>query len=658
MRRAPVLHVRHGIAWLLAFSLSGCASQIQPRVPPPEAGPTAPRQAAVEPPVAQQPQAEAPPPVPPPAPEMPAAQRPEAEVPKAQAPPPVPQPPPKLVSFRFEDADLEVVLKSLADLAGINIVLAQGVKAKVTMWIDRVPATEAFAILQAILEANNLAAIKSGPVYKIVPIAAAAQQQTPIGVGQDDGLATAEGFHTQIVPVQHLSVEELVKVLQPLVAPGRVLAYRETNSLILSGQASMIRRLLQTIRSMDVAGQQREVQQIYVYRVENARATDLANILMNLWGEKRLGGPARPEAARSPGTLLPPQPPRPGIPAIPAVAESPGPLIAAPAPEEARFVGEVRIVPDERMNTLLIKATPPDFRLIEETIKKLDLTPKQVAIEVLAAEITLTDSFNFGLEWFLRAGDVAVQQFFGAGPLQLVKGASLSSTGFTLTFVDQDKFRLFLNTLSGITKINTLATPHILTQNNREAKIQVGQEVPIVTGTQATVTALSSGGQNVFQTIAQRDVGRILAIKPHVNEKRQVSLEIQLEVSDTLPSTTVTGTPAFSKRTVQTSVVVEDGQSLLIGGIISTSSQDRRVGLPWLSKIPMLSWLFSQTTETADRTELFIMLTPHVVASPEEGRVLTDEFRKRLDWLEEQIRKSRPTSGQRPVGGPRQDSMN
>ena len=650
MRRAPILRVRHGIVWLLAFSLSACASQSQLRVPSPEAGPTAPRLAPVEPPVAPQPQAEAPAPVSPPVPAVPAAQPPKAEAPRAQAPPPASQVPPKLVSFRFEDADLEVVLRSLADLAGINIVLAQGVKAKVTMWIDRVPATEAFAILQAILEANNLAVIKSGPVYKIVPIAAAAQQPTPIGVGKDDGLAAAEGFLTQIVPIQYLSAEELVKVLQPLVAPGRVLAYRETNSLILSGPASMIRRMLQTIQTLDVPGQQREVQQVYVYRVENARATELANVLMNLWGEKRVGGPARADAARSPGTLLPPPPPRPGIPAIPAVAESPGPLTPTPAPEEARFVGEVRIVPDERMNTLVIRATPPDFRLIEETIKKLDHIPKQVLIEVLVAEITLTDSFNFGLEWFLKAGDVALQQFFGFGPVpsSIIAGAATNSSGFTLTFVDQDRFRLFLNTLSGITKINTLATPHILTQNNREAKIQVGQEVPIVTGTQATVTALSSGGQNVFQTIAQRDIGRILAIKPQVNEKRQVSLDIQLEVSDTLPSTTVTGTPAFSKRTAQTSVVVEDGQSLLLGGIISTASQDQRVGLPWLSKIPILGWLFSQTTQTADKTELFIMLTPHVVASPQEGKALTEEFRKRLDRLEEVLKQAHPASGQRP----------
>ncbi|HSB80582.1 MAG TPA: secretin N-terminal domain-containing protein [Candidatus Methylomirabilis sp.] len=559
-----------------------------------------------------------------------------------------------MVSFRFEEADLEMVIRALADVARINVVLAPGVKAKVTLWIERVPATEAFVILEAILEVNNLVAIKSGLVYKIVPAASAAQQPTPIGIGKEDALAPEEGFLTQIIPIQNLTAEELVKVLQPLVAPGRIVAYREINSLILSGPASMIKRLLRSIQTLDVPGQQREAQQLYVYYVENVKATELAATLTGVFGEKRIERGTQlplPEGPRLPGVLPPPQPPRPGV-AVPPPPEAMPALEAPPAPGEARLVGEVRIVADAGMNALIIKATPADYRVIERAIKMMDLTQKQVVIEVLAAEITLTDSFSFGLEWFLRTGGFAVQQFFGVGPTSIIRGAALSSTGFTMTFVDQDRFRLFLNTLSGITKINTLATPHILTQNNREAKIQVGQEVPIVTGTQATVSSISGGGENVFQTIAQRDIGRILAIRPHVNEKRQVSLDVQLEVTDTLPSTTVSGTPSFSKRSAQTSVVVEDGQSLLIGGIISTSSQEQRTGLPWLSRIPILGWLFSQTTQTADRTELFIMLTPHVVANPEEGRALTDEFRKRLDWVEEQIRKARPVSRQQPIANP------
>jgi general secretion pathway protein D len=547
-----------------------------------------------------------------------------------------------MISLHFEDADLEVVLRALADLAKVNIVLGQGVKAKVTMWIERVPASEAFTIMQAILEANNLAAVKSGPVYKIVPTGAAAQQSSPIAIGVEPQ-AGEEGFHTQIVPLQYLGAEDLVRILTPLIAPGRVLAYKETNSIIMSAGSASIRRMLQVIQSLDVPGRQREVQQTFVYYLENAKAKELATVLGSIFEGRRdrAAGPA-PDATRI-GPAQPPQPPaqppRPGGAAPPEPTPAPG----APGAELARVVGEVRIVADEPTNALIIRATAQDYRLVEETIKKLDILPKQVLIEALVAEISLTDQMRFGLEYFVRTGGFAIQQFATAstGVAELVQGAALASRGFTLSFVDSESFKALLTSLSLYTTINTLATPHILTLNNREAKIQVGQEVPVVTGSQATITGLETGGNQVFQTIQQRNIGRILGIKPHVNEKREVTLDIQLEVTDTLPSTTVTGTPAFSKRAVQTSVVVQDGQSLLIGGIISDNRRNDQEGIPWLSRIPVLKYLFGTVSNNFDRTELFIMLTPRVVSTPEEGRTITEEFRRRLEWMDNALRRTR-----------------
>lgn len=653
MRNTVAWTIRYGVVWAFILSLSACAffkpgrpeigevsrvsSEAPPTVPappPPEAQSTpAPAEAPTPPPV------QSPPP------------EPKAEkAPPPTVPPPTPEPKPKLVSLHFEGADLELVLRTLAELAGINFVLAQGVKVQVTMRIDRLPATEAFSIMQAILEANNLAAIKAGPVYKIVPAAAAAQQPTPIGIGKDETISLGEGFLTQIVPLQYLSAEELVKVLQPLLMPGKVLAYREANSLILSGPASTIKRLLETIQALDVPGKQREVQQVYVYYVENAKAKELADVLMSLFGERRPERPAapvRPEAPRPSGA--PPQPPRPGVPTPPPPTPT-----APPSPEAARMVGEVRVVADERTNALIIKATPQDYEVIEATIKKLDITPKQVIIEVLVAEISLTDQLSFGLEQFLKSGAFAVEQFFGLSaipkevPQKLIQGLATSIPGLTFTFVEPDRFRLFLNTLAGFTKLNTLATPHILTQDNKEARIQVGREVPIVTGTQSTITAVATEAPNVFQTLQQRDVGRILTIKPHVNEKRQVTLDIQLEVSDIESLTTGNiGSPTFSKRTAQTSVVVEDGQALVIGGIISTLRRNEYTGVPLLSKIPVIGYLFRSTTEVVEKTELFIMLTPHVIASPEEGKALTEKFKKRLEWLEEMMKRLPPLDGRK-----------
>jgi general secretion pathway protein D len=288
--------------------------------------------------------------------------------------------------------------------------------------------------------------------------------------------------------------------------------------------------------------------------------------------------------------------------------------------------------------------------VVEETIKKLDILPKQVLIEALVAEITLTDNMSFGLEYFLKAGGFAIQPFaLGTGVGNIVQGAPIGTPGFSLTFVDGDDFKIFLRSLSNYTRIDTLATPHVLTMNNKEAKIQVGQEVPIVTGTQADSTGSTT--DQVFQTVQQRNIGRILAIKPHVNEKREVTLDLNLEVTDALPRTEdqsgVQG-QAFSKRAVQTSVVVEDGQSLLIGGIISDSRRQDQGGIPWLSRIPVIKYLFGTHGDRTDRTELFIMLTPRVVGDPREGRTLTDEFRKRLRWMDESLRKSQQSGEPAP----------
>ncbi|MFQ5945253.1 MAG: secretin N-terminal domain-containing protein [Anaerolineae bacterium] len=534
-----------------------------------------------------------------------------------------------MVSFNFEEADLVVVLRALADIAGINFVLGQGVKVKVTMRIDGLPATEALAIMQAILEVNNLATVKVGTIYKILPAAAAQRQPAPIGVGRD--LVAEEGFFTQLVPLQHLSAEGMIKIFQPLISQGKVLAHPETNTLILSGPAPVIKEIVDTLKALDVPGRKRDVPQIYVYYVENAKASELASILETMFAERvEPTEPTRFAFLGPEPPSPPPVPPRPGV-AAPAPGEAPPPIPPG-ALGEARIIGDVRIVPDERMNALVIKATPRDYEAIEDTIKKLDLTPKQVIIETLVAEVALTDSFSLGVEWFIRAGMFTFQQVFGLGP----------AAGFTMTFVDSDEVRVFLNTISSYTEIDILTSPHLLTRDNKAARIQIGQEVPIVTGTQSTVTAVSGGGEGVFQTIQQKEIGRILSVTPHVNEQRQVTLEISLEVSDVLPESTVSGTPSFSMRTIETSVVVEDGQSLLIGGIIDKGTTHEKAGIPVLRDLPVIGPLFGTTVETETRSELLIMLTPHVIATPEEGSALTEKFKKRLDRLEEQLQEFSP----------------
>jgi len=203
-----------------------------------------------------------------------------------------------------------------------------------------------------------------------------------------------------------------------------------------------------------------------------------------------------------------------------------------------------------------------------------------------------------------------------------------------------------LNNIAAVTKVEVLATPHLLTANNKEAKIQIGNEVPIITGEQSSLTNVTTTpgtSTGVFRTIQQKDIGIIVGIKPHVNEKRLVTLDIESEnIAVDQANFGGTGSASFLKTTTKTSVVVEDGQTLLIGGIIRTDKSKGYTGIPFLSKIPLLGYLFRSTSDVLERNELVILVTPRVIASPDEGRLITEKFKQRVESLEPLLRSKPP----------------
>ncbi|VUZ85527.1 Type II secretion system protein D precursor [Candidatus Methylomirabilis lanthanidiphila] len=565
------------------------------------------------------------------------------------------------MSLNFENADLELVLRSIADITGINFIIGPGVKANVTMrTTTRVPATEVFSILESVLEINNLAAVKDGSYYKIVPIAVAQQEPQDVQVGKER-TEERERFVTQIVQLEYLSADETSKILQSLMGKGaKMIVHKETNSLIIAGFTSTIKRVLETIKALDVPTKRDNIQRIFVYFVENAKAAELANTLNTLYGRRDLvrgaapgARPGQPGARPVPGTPTPPAP-VPGQPPSPTPSQPPPPSGAAipPGAEAApgEVVGDVTIVSDETNNALVIKTSPRNYEIIEATIKQLDIVPKQVVIELFLAQIRLHDSFSFSLEEIIKSGQFLVAGAFG-GPLATgIKGivqdpAKKLASGMTFAFVDKDNVRVVLNNLAEVTKVEVLATPHLLTANNKEAKIQIGQEVPIVTGQQTTSSLQTGGTSDLFRTTQQKDIGIIMGIKPHVNEKRLVTLDIENEnIAIDQTSFGDTGTASFLKTTTKTSIVVEDGQTLLIGGIIRTDKSKGYTGIPFLSRIPLLGYLFRGTSDVLERNELIIMVTPHVIASPEEGRAMTERFRGRVERLEPLMKLSPKTS--------------
>jgi len=567
---------------------------------------------------------------------------------------------PQYVSLNFDNADLELVLRSIADITGINFIIGPGVKANVTMrTTTRVPADEVFSIMESVLGVNNLAAVKEGSYYKIVPIAVAQQEPQDVQVGKER-TEERERYVTQIVHLDHLSADEMAKILQSFLAKGaKMLVHKETNSLIIAGFSSTIQRLLDTVKALDIPSKRDNIQRIFVYFVENAKASELANTLNTLYGRRDLvrgtAVPTRPgQPPAGPGAPPPsPPPPAPGQPPPPPGAPPPPGTEAAPG----EVVGDVTIVSDEANNALIIKTSPRNYEIIEATIKQIDIVPKQVLIELMLAGITLNDDFRFSLEEIIRSGQFLITGSYGVAPLAtavagVVQSGKAPASGLTLAFVDKDKFRVVLNNLVDVRKAEVLANPHLLTANNKEANIQIGSEVPIPTGVQTLGTTSSNDtgtSSNLFSTFQRKDIGIILKIKPHVNEKRLVTLDIETEntsIASEAPASE--GGASFNKVTTKTAVVVQDGQSLLIGGIIRTDKSKGYTGIPFLSSIPLLGYLFRGTNESLKREELIILITPHVIGTPEEGKLISEQFRNRVESLEKLMKSSpTPSSGGR-----------
>lgn len=572
------------------------------------------------------------------------------------------------MSLNFENADLELVLRSIADITGINFIIGPGVKANVTMrTTTRVPASEVFSIMESVLGINNLAAVKEGSYYKIVPIAVAQQEPQDVQIGKERD-EERERYITQIVRLDYLSADEMTKLLQPFLAKGaKMLVHKETNSLIIAGFNSTIQRLLDTVKALDVPSKRDNIQRIFVYFVENAKAADLANTLNTLYGRRDLvrgaapgARPGQPPAGPGAPPAPSPPPPPPGQPPSPTPGQPPPTALppgSEPAPGEV--VGDVTIVSDETNNALIIKTSPRNYEIIEATIKQLDIVPKQVLIELMLAGITLDDSFRFSLEEIIRSGQFLVTGAYGVAPLAtaiagVVQKGEAPATGMTLAFVDKDKFRVVLNNLVKVSKAEVLANPHLLTANNKEAAIQIGSEVPIPTGVQTLGTTSGSTpattSSNLFSTFQRKDIGIILKIKPHVNEKRLVTLDVETEnLSISSEAVAAEGGDSFSKVTTKTAVVVEDGQSLLIAGIIRTDKSKGYTGIPFLSSIPLIGYLFRGTSESLRREELIILITPHVIGTPEEGKLMSEQFRRRVESLEKLMKSSpTPSSGLAP----------
>jgi general secretion pathway protein D len=375
---------------------------------------------------------------------------------------------------------------------------------------------------------------------------------------------------------------------------------------------------------------------VFVYYVQNAKAKDLADVLKEVFAKS---APSK-EKDKKPPT---PEPTPRGVRPTPA---APAP---SPAKEEAATVpeGEINIVVDETSNALIIKAFQRDYRNVVETIKKLDLYPKQVLIEVYLAEITLDDTYKFGLEWarFMssnppNAQEVVVSQRPPADPFS----QGLSSGSFIRYSIVElgGRISAAVNAAAADNRLNVISSPHILASNNKEAKIQIGKSQPILTSTYTTA-ATGVATSVVEGTIEYKDIGIILTVTPRLSDSGLVTMEIQIEKSDVNITAlgNLTSVPVFDKKTAKTVLSVLEGQTIVIGGLIEDTKQRNKSGVPFLSKIPILGALFGFHDLQDKKTELILMMTPHIITDQTQSKSVTEEFRDKVEGIKKELYKEK-----------------
>jgi general secretion pathway protein D len=298
-------------------------------------------------------------------------------------------------------------------------------------------------------------------------------------------------------------------------------------------------------------------------------------------------------------------------------------LSSPPTTTMASATGKpIRIQADDGNNSLLILSTPEEFQLLQQVVSVLDVAPNQVMLEATIAEVTLNDDLAYGINWFLESGEFNLT-FSGD------KTGSVAPTfpGFSVLFSGEDG-RAALSAVASMTDVKVLSSPSLMVLDNRTATLQVGDQVPIVTQTSASTIDANAP---IVNQVEMRDTGVILKVTPRVNEGGRVSLEIEQEVSDvTQTKTSGIDSPTIQQRKIKTSVAVDNGSTIALGGLIRDRVTDGATKIPLLGDIPMVGELFRTNTKRNERTELVVLITPRVVGSASDAEIVTRELREKM----------------------------
>ena len=573
------------------------------------------------------------------------------------------------VTLNLKDADIGALISTVAEVTHRNFVVDPRVKGKVTVISSRpMDSDEVYQVFLSILKVHGFAAIPSGAVTKIVPDVNAKQDSIPTVTDRETG--RGDEMVTRVVEVKNVAAAQLVPILRPLIPQqGHLAAYPATNVLVISDRAANVERLVTIIRRIDQVSDS----EIEVIPLQHASAAEVVRVLNSL--ERAPGAGKAPRGGgegqavlvadeRTNSVLLGGDrsdrlrlrviishldtPLDAGgnttvvylnyaeakdlVPVLTGVGkkiegETQG-KVSAPK-------GEFDIQADEAMNALVITAPPDVMRTIKRVITELDVRRAQVLVDAIIAEVSMNTARELGVQWVfsgLNSGNgvspVGLINFTNTGNniADVINSANDVLNGGTLPtpagnvllgggkYDKNDNFNYLaiINMLASDSNTNILSTPTLVTLDNEEAEIIIGQNVPFVTGS-FTSTGAGNDATNPFQTIQRQDVGLTLKLKPQINEGDALKLNIEQEVSSIAPSVAGASDIITNKRSIKTSVMVGDGNVVVLGGLIEKQTGESVQKVPLLGDLPGIGALFRSKAGNVTKTNLMVFIHPVIL---------------------------------------------
>ncbi len=583
----------------------------------------------------------------------------------------------------LKNADIEAFISQIANITGYSFVVDPRVKGKVTI-VSETPMSkqDVYEMFQSVLQVHGFAAIPAGGIIKIVQ-----QNDTKQEGGMPTALRTtkkSEQLITQVIQIKDTPALDLVPILRPMVAKyGHLAGVKSANALIVTDHASNVRRLEKIIERLDGSG----VSELEVVQLEEAWVGDIVDILTSLDPEKVSEGGKTKEASGVAGRIRVvaderanrliirgEKSARDNVKALILSLDQPSKfsgkasvirLQHADAKEMAEMLknlmgdvkdekgksqaaGNVSIHADTGLNALVVRAEPSTMSEIKEVVSQLDVRRAQVLIEAAILEVTGSVDDRVGVQTALVDGDaiangssdtpLTATSFGDAGTsiVDLIMGISSGtslplSSGLTLGGAGKagsNDFAVLIQALESVNNTNLLSTPSIMTLDNQEAEIIVGQNVPFVTGTTS-----STSNSNPFTTIERQDIGTSLKVIPHIQNGKFIRLEVE-QSTESVETTAVEGQSDLitNKRSIKTQILAENGEVIMLGGLIRDAVQETQSKVPFLGDIPILGWLFRSSSETHVKQNLIVLLKPSVVLSKEDNQAL---LRRKYDGIYE-----------------------